>query len=106
MGEFGEIGEHHHRIGAGVVLRAQLRQRARHVAAHERFEQIDDAGAVGEPQHLPHVLGAHRAGGVRDRLVEQRERVAHRAFGGARDQRERLGLDLDALLAGDAFEMA
>ena len=30
---------------------------------------------------------------MRDRLVEQRQGVAHRAFGGARDQRQRLGLD-------------
>ena len=42
---------------------------------------------------------------MRDRLVEQRQRVAHRAFGGARDQRERLRLDLDALLGADAFEV-
>ena len=30
---------------------------------------------------------------MRDRLIHQRERVAHRAFGGARDQGERFGLD-------------
>ena len=52
------------------------------------------ARAVGKPQHLPHVLGLHRSGGVRDGLIQQRKRVAHRAFRGARDQRERLGLDL------------
>ena len=105
MGELGEIGEHHRRIGAGVVLVAQLGERRGDVAAHQRLEQVDDARAVGEPEHLPHVLGAHRPGGVRDRLIEQRERIAHRAFGGARDQRERLGLDRDPFLRGDAFEM-
>ena len=49
--------------------------------------RYDHTGAVGEAQHLPHVLGAHRAGRMRDRLVEQRERIAHRAFRRARDQR-------------------
>ena len=75
------------------------------VAAHHRLEQVDDAGAVGEAEHVPHVVGAHRPCRMGDRLVEQRERVAHRAFGGAGDQRQRLGLDLDAFLGGDAFEM-
>ena len=48
MGELGEVGEHHRRIGAGVVLVAQLAECAGEVAAHHRLEQIDDAGAVGE----------------------------------------------------------
>ena len=39
------------------------------------------------------------------RLIEQRQRVAHRAFGGARDQRQRRRLGLDVFLGGDAFEM-
>ena len=97
--------EHHCRVGAGVVLVAQLLEGGRDIAAHQRLEQVDDAGAVGEAEHLAHVLGAHGAGRMRDRLVEQRQRVAHRAFGGARDQRERLRLGRDAFLGGDAFEM-
>ena len=39
------------------------------------------------------------------RLIEQRQRIAHRAFGRARDQRQRRRLDLDLFLGGDAFEM-
>ena len=69
-------------------------------------EQVDDAGAVGEAEHLPHVVGAHDARGMRDRLVEQRQRIAHRAFGGARDHAERLRLDLDVFLRRDVAEMA
>ncbi len=42
---------------------------------------------------------------MRDGLIEQRQRIAHRAFGGARDQRQRLRLDLDLLLAGDVAEV-
>jgi hypothetical protein len=64
MGEFGEVGEHHRGIGAGIVLLAQLGERRRDIAAHHRPEQIDGARPVGEPQHLPHVLGAHRAGQI------------------------------------------
>ena len=71
MGELGEIAEHHRRIGAGVVLLAQFAERARHVGAHHRLEQIDDAGAVGKPEHAaarprraparPHVRSPGRA---------------------------------------------
>ena len=91
--------EHDRGIGADVVLVAQLGERRGHIAAHQRLEQVDHPRAVGQPQHLPHVLRAHRPGRVRDRLIEQRERVAHRAFRGARDQGKRLGLDLDRFLA-------
>ena len=42
---------------------------------------------------------AHRR--KRDRLVEQRQPVAHRAVGGARDQAERRGRDRDAFGLGD-----
>ncbi|MGY4449719.1 hypothetical protein ACVWZR_004379 [Bradyrhizobium sp. i1.3.1] len=42
---------------------------------------------------------------MRDRLVEQRQRVAHRAFRGAHDDAERLGLDLDVLLGRDIGEV-
>ena len=60
MGELGEVAQHHRRIGADVVLLAQLLQRRGDVALHQRLEQIDDAHAVGEAEHLPHVFGAHR----------------------------------------------
>ena len=106
MRELGEIAEHHRRIGAGVVLLAQLGQRARHVGAHQRLEQIDDRGCGRRARASARTsLGAHRTRGMRDRLVEQRQRVAHRAFGGARDQRQRLGLGRDRFLAGDALQM-
>ena len=39
------------------------------------------------------------------RLIEQRQRIAHRAFRRARDQRQRRRLDLDLFLGGDALEM-
>ena len=44
---------------------------------------------------------AARRGRKRDRLVEQRQPVAHRAVGGAGDQAERRGLDRDPFRLGD-----
>ena len=43
------------------------------------------------------VVGRDPARAMGDRLVEQRQRVAHRAFRRAGDDRQRLGLDLDPL---------
>ena len=103
--EFGEVGQHHDRIGADVILRAEFAERAGDIAARQMLEQIDHPGAVGQPQHLPHGVGLDQARGMRDRLIEQRQRIAHRAFGGARDDAERLGLDLDAFLCRDVAEM-
>ena len=40
-----------------------------------------------------------------DRLIEQRQRIADRAFGRARDQRQRLGLDRYIFLGADACEI-
>ena len=105
MREFGKIGQDDRRIGAGIVLIAQLLQRRRDIAAQQHLEQIDHARAVGQTQHLPHVIGAHLARRMRDRLIEQRQRIAHRAFGRARDQRQRFRLDLDVFLVGDAGQM-
>ena len=103
--EFGEVGQHHDRIGADVILAAEFAEGAGDIAARQMLEQIDHPGAVGEPQHLPHRVGTDKARRMRDRLIEQRERIAHRAFGGARDDAERLGLDLDAFLFRDVGKM-
>ncbi len=43
---------------------------------------------------------------MRDRLIEQRQRIAHRAFRGTRDDAERLGFDLDVFLRRDIGKMA
>ena len=103
--ELGQIGQHHAGIGADVVLRAQFGERSGDVAFHQRLEQIDDADAVGEAEHLPHVFGANWASSMRNSLIEQRQTIAHRAFRCARDQSQRRVFDLDAFLGGDAAEM-
>ncbi len=63
------------------------------------------SGTIGKPEHLPHVLGAHGPRSMGDGLIEQRERVAHGALGGARDQRQCLGLGGNAFLGRDALQM-
>ena len=40
-----------------------------------------------------------------DRLIQKRQRVAHRAFGRAGDQGERVGLGRDPLFSGDGLQM-
>ena len=105
MREFGKIGQHHQRVSAGIVLAAQFVERAANVALHQRFEQVNHAGAVGQTQHVAYVLRTHGSRGMRDRLIEQRERVAYRTFGGASNQCQRLRLGGNLLLGGDAFEV-
>ena len=60
--------------------------------------------AVGEAEHGAHGFGGHRAGAVGDRLVEDRLRVAHRAFRRARDHGQRLILGVDAFQPSDRCE--
>ena len=55
------------------------------------------------PIRQRHLLDVERA--VRDRLVEQRQRVAHRAGRGASDDRERFRRRLHAFLGRDVDEM-
>ena len=98
MREFGKIAEDHRRIGAGIVLIAQLRQRCRDVAAQQRVEQINHARTIGKSEHLAHMRGLDRPRRMRDRLIQKRQRIAHRAFRRARDQRQRFRFDLDILL--------
>ena len=113
MGEFGQIAEHHGRIGAGIVLVAQFFDRRGDVGAHQRIEQFDNARAVGEPKHLPYIFSPHRSSrggaglrsGMCDRLIEQRERIAHRTFRRTGNQRQRLRFRFDGLLGSDGLQM-
>ncbi len=94
MGDLHEVLHHRKRVGAALVQFRKIGQRLGNPAAHHLFEQVEHAAAIRQPQH-----GAHAAGRdgvaliVGDGLVEQRQPVAHRAFGRARDQRQRRRLD-------------
>ncbi len=101
MGEGGEVFQHDGRIGADVVQVLQPDERAGDGAAHDLLEEVDDERAVGEAQHLADFVGGERTGGVGDRLIHQRERVAGGTFGGAGDHGERGVIHRYRFLAGD-----
>ena len=105
MREFGEIGDDDLGIGADVVLAAQFRHGAWRIAAHHFLEQVDDARAIGEPQHLAYLLAGNPPLAMRDRLVEQRERITHRPFRCTRDKPQRIVLDLDAFRVRDLAQV-
>ena len=88
MDEFGEFDQHLGRIGAGLMQLLHQRQRRGDIALHREFEQVDDMARSDRPSMARMPAALHAAlRAMRDRLIEQRQRVAHRAFGDARDQR-------------------
>ena len=98
-----EIEEIQERI---ILTREELaKDEARRKSAEARGREIEGLRAVGQSQHLAHLALAHRTGRKRDRLIQERQPVAHRAVGRARDQGEGPRLDLDPLLRGDGAEM-
>ena len=89
MGQLRQVLEHHQGVGAGGIHLAQEIQGRGGPAAHHRLEEIEDPGPVGQAQHILDVVLLDRAAAQGDRLVQQREPVAHRAVGGPCDQRQR-----------------
>ncbi len=76
------------------------------VALHDLLEEIDDHGAVGKAEHLADFFRRYLAGAVGDRLIEQREGVARRTFGGARDHGQGAIVDGDIFPRRDALHQA
>ena len=89
MNGIGEIGDDLAGLGAIAVQLRKLLERGAGIARQHGLEQIEDAGAVGEAQQPAHRVGLDLARAEGDGAVEDRERIAHRAFGGAGDERER-----------------
>ena len=73
MREFSEIGEDDGRIGADLILVAQLLKGRGCVSLHQRLEQVNNPHTICQPQHLPDIVSTDRTGGMRHRLVEQRQ---------------------------------
>ena len=74
---------------------ARMAERARRIAPHQaaRTGRTAGCGRPGPACRAPGPRRSRRLGPCGDRLVEQRQAVAHRAVGGARDQRQRARRD-------------
>ena len=106
MGGFQHVLHHRQGIGAGVIQAGEVDQRVGDLAAHQIFENIQHPAAVGQAQHLAHRVGRdHVAFTMRDGLVQQRQGIARRAFGGTRDQRQGAVLDGDIFLLRQGGEI-
>jgi len=74
----------------------QLGERGGRVPGKHQLQKPPDAPAIGDAQHVAHLLGADGAVTVRDGLVEDRQTVARRALGRLGDHPQRFVLGVDA----------
>ena len=68
------------------------------VAIGQRLNEPVHIAAVDAAQHLLHVRAVQHASAKCDRLIGQRQRVAHRSARGAREQAQRLRIDAHAFV--------
>ena len=107
MGGLQQVLHHRQRIGAGIIERAEIGQR---LGQHRRPSAFSNRSSTRPRSARPSMaridLGGDRAAfAMGDGLVEQRQRIARRAFGGAGDQRQRAFLDLHLFLFGDGRQI-
>ena len=88
MNGVAEIGDHLAWLGTVAIEPGELRQRAAGIALQHRLEQIEDAHPVGKTKQPAHRVGLDLARAEGDSAIEDRQRIAHRAFRRAGDQRE------------------
>ena len=105
MRDLGQIAQHGDGVGPIGILPAQLTERAGRIAAHDRLEQIQHPATIRQTQHRAHLRCCRLTRAMGDGLIQKAHRIAHRPFGGARDQRERIISDLRALFGGDLLQM-
>ena len=94
MGDFGQIAQNRHGVRPVRILRRQIPQGAGGIPAQDHIEKIHHTAPIRQTQHSAHIFGARLAGAVADRLIQKRERITGRAFGGAGDESERIVGDL------------
>ena len=85
-------------------LRGELEER-RAVLARDGLGNLHQQIAPDEPQHRRHIVGRDGRPGERDHLVERALRVAHAAVAGARQQRQRPVVQLDAFGGSNRLEL-
>ena len=84
---------------------AGCRQRRRRVSLGNRFQHSVKKTIVHRAEHGAHRRLAHIPRRVGNRLVQQRQRVAHAAAGGCRNEPERRILALDLLFCHHALQV-
>ena len=82
MAEIEQILKHQQRISAVLVEPVHLVQGVRRGAAQHALQQIQHAAPVGDAEHVTHGLFGDPRIGQCDRLIKQRQAVAHRTVGG------------------------
>ena len=92
-------------IGAPLIGTIRDLQGLPRLTRHHGIQQIENQFAIRQPEHVDDGAFGDCSLRLGDRLVEQRQAVAHRAIGGARDLIERGRLDRNALSRSDAGEM-
>ena len=101
----GEIGDHLRRLCPVIGQPAELLERLACVAGKHGLQQIEDAAPIGKPEQPEDSFRLDLARAEGDGAVEDRQRIAHRAFGGARDQQQSRGVGRGIFLCHDAGEM-
>ena len=105
MQQLQQILQDHAQIGASFVRLIGDRQRGGGFAGHHGLQQIEHRVPVREAQHIRDLRRRDDPVCLRHRLIQDRQPVAHRSIGRARDQVQRGRFDLHVFLVGDAGEM-
>ncbi len=80
-------------------------QHRRAIAVGERVEQTDQVTLVERAEHAAHRFLGDLVCRIGNRLIRERQRIAHRAVRRARQQAQRLGVVRHVLFAEDVLQM-
>ena len=100
-----QVGDDHFRLSAIRHGRCQRGKPGGAVPGHGAGQDGDGITPPGTPQHFGNAVSGQAVSGHRCRLVEKRQRVAHRSLGSAGDGCDRLGLGGDGFLFADRAQM-
>src|SRR5690242_12163536 len=93
------------RVDPQLMGLVQLRKSSRGIAGEHQLQQSANPSAVRKAQHIADLLSGYGPCSVRDRLVQDRQTVACRAFRGAGNHPKCFVLDFDAFGLRNLREM-
>ena len=106
MAKLCQILQNHQGISAQFMRAIHDAKCGGNIAAHQRFHQINDHGAVREAQHVAHGFRAHfRSTGLANCLIQQGKPITHGTIGGARNHRQRIGFRRHCFLVANPRKM-